>query len=426
MKVAFYTLGCKVNLYESEVVMKLFKDSGYEIVDFNDKSDIYIINTCTVTDNSDSKSRKMIRHVTKHNPNAIVVVMGCYAQIKPNEVSNIEGVKVIIGSKDKSKAVELVEEYLKEKKNINNVSNIKEAKFESMELKTFETRTRAFVKIQDGCNNYCAYCIIPYARGNIRSKEINDVLNEVNSLVSNGYIEVVLAGIHTAHYGKDNKDYDFSDLLVELCKIENLKRIRISSVEITDLSDKFLNVLKSNSKIVDHIHIPLQSGCDKTLKEMNRKYDTEYFNNKINEIRRIRTDISITTDVIVGFPNEVDEDFNETYNFIKKVGFSKIHVFPYSKRVGTVAASMSNQVSSEKKKERANILLSLSKELEMNYMKKFINRKLEIIPEKHENHYLIGHASNYILVKAIGNDDKLGKLLNTKITDIDYPYLISK
>jgi threonylcarbamoyladenosine tRNA methylthiotransferase MtaB len=426
MKATIYTLGCKVNLYESEVVMKLFKDNGYEIVDFSDDSDIYVINTCTVTNSSDAKSRKIIRHVANNHPNSIIVVMGCYSQIKPNEVSNISGVDIIIGNKDKSRIIDIINEYKEKKNKINRVSDIKKIEFEPMELNSFETRTRAFVKIQDGCNNYCSYCIIPYARGNIRSKEMNDVLKEVNTLVSKGYVELVLAGIHSGHYGKDKHDYDFSDLLNELYKINDLKRIRISSIEITELDDKFLNTLKSNSKIVDHIHIPLQSGCDKTLKEMNRKYDTKYFLNKIEEIRVIRPDISITTDVIVGFPNETDEDFSNTVKFIKKVNFSKIHVFPFSKREGTPAATMPNQIDNETKKKRVNILLTLSKELEINYMNRFIDKELEIIPEKLENGYLVGHASNYIMIKCIGSEDELGKLKTIKITDINYPYMIAK
>jgi threonylcarbamoyladenosine tRNA methylthiotransferase MtaB len=317
----------------------------------------------------------------------------------------------------------LVEEYIKNKNKIVDVKDINSVPFESMKISNFNTRTRAFVKIQDGCNNYCSYCIIPYARGNIRSKDINDVIREVKALVSNGYIEIVLTGIHTGHYGKD-KSYDLSDLLNELCNIDGLKRIRISSIEITELDDKFLDTLKNNNVIVDHMHIPLQSGCDKTLKEMNRKYDTMYFKEKIERIRSIRPDISITTDVIVGFPNETEEDFNNTYNFIKDVNFSKLHVFPYSKRDGTKAASMPNQIDNETKKKRVRKLLELSNSLEINYMNKFIGKYLEIIPEKYENGYLIGHSSNYILVKCNGDESDIGSIKRVKINNIKYPYAI--
>ena len=422
MKISFYTLGCKVNLYETEVVMNNFKKRGYVIVPFIEASDVIVINTCTVTNMSDRKSRNIIRQAVKNNPNCIVVVMGCYSQVKPNEVKEISGVDIIIGNTNKSKIVDLVEEYIRNKKTINLVEDIKKVDFEDMNLDSFETKTRAFIKIQDGCNNYCSYCIIPYARGDIRSKEKDKVLEEANTLVKNGYKEIVLAGIHTGHYGKDNYNYDISDLLIDLCKIDNLKRIRISSIEITELDDKFMKIL-SNDKIVNHLHIPLQSGCDKTLKEMNRKYDTNYFYNKINEIRNIKQDISITTDVIVGFPNETEEDFNETYNFIKKVSFSKLHVFPFSKRDGTKAATMTNQISEEIKKERVKKLLELSKELETEYMSSFINKNLEVLIENNKDNIIEGHSTNYLLVKANGNNEDINNIVNVKIDKIEYPNL---
>lgn len=424
MKVSFYTLGCKVNLYESEVIMNTFKKNGYFIVPFNEKADICIINTCTVTNTSDKKSRNIIRKSIKNNPNSIIVVMGCYSQINEKDMLNIEGINIIVGNTNKSNILSLVENYIKDKENKVLIHDINNTDFESMELDSFETRTRAFVKIQDGCNNYCSYCIIPYARGNIRSKEMNDVIDEVNKLVNNGYVEVVLTGIHTGHYGKDKYDYDFSDLLIELCKIDKLKRIRISSIEITELDNKFMNVLKDNSKIVDHIHIPLQSGCNKTLKAMNRKYNTDYFYNKINDIRNIRPEISITTDVIVGFPDETDDDFEKTYKFLEKINFSKIHVFPFSKREGTKAALMDNQIKEDVKKIRVNKLLTVSKELEKNYMNKFIGKELEILIEKYDNGIIEGHASNYIMVKLDGNKCDLNKIIKVKIKILKYPYLI--
>ena len=423
MKVSFYTLGCKVNLYETEVVMSKFKNKGYEIVDFSDKADIVVINTCTVTNTSDKKSRNIIRQAVKNNPDAIIIVMGCYTQVRSEDIKNIDGVNIIIGNTNKSKIVELVEEYIKTKENKVLVENIMNTSFESMTIDSFETKTRAFVKIQDGCNNYCAYCIIPYARGNIRSKEKEDVIKEVNYLVENGYKEVVLTGIHTGHYGKERYDYDFSDLLNELCKIDNLLRLRISSIEITELDDKFLETLKNNKKIVDHLHIPLQSGCDKTLKEMNRKYDTSYYINKINKIRKIRKDISITTDLIVGFPNETDEDFNKTYNFIKKVNFSKIHVFPYSRRKNTKADLMENQVPENIKKERVKKILELSKELELNYMKQFLNKGLKILVEKCEDNIVFGHTPNYIGVKGKGTIKDVNKIITVRPKRIEYPIM---
>jgi len=422
MRVSFYTLGCKVNLYETEVVMNNFKKSGYSIVEFNEVSDIIVINTCTVTNMSDRKSRNIIRHAIKNNPNCMVVVMGCYSQVKQDEVNKIDGVDIIIGNTNKSRIIEIVEKYIKNKQKINLVEEIKKVDFEDMYLDSFETKTRAFIKIQDGCNNYCSYCIIPYARGDIRSKEKEKALEEANILVNNGYKEIVLAGIHTGHYGKDNYNYDISDLLNDLCNLDKLKRIRISSIEITELDDKFMKIL-TNNKIVNHLHIPLQSGCNKILKEMNRKYNTDYFYNKINEIRSIKSDISITTDVIVGFPNETEEDFIETYNFIKKLSFSKIHVFPFSKRDGTKAALMSNQVNEDIKKERVRKLLELSKELEIKYMNNFINKELEVLVEGYKDNIIEGHSTNYLLVKSDGNNDNINNIVKIKIDKFEYPNL---
>lgn len=424
MKVAIYTLGCKVNLYESEVIMNSFKKSGYEIVDFEDNADIVIINTCTVTNTSDKKSRNIIRQAVKKHENAVIVVMGCYSQVRSADIKEIDGVDIIIGNTKKSKVVSLVEEYLKNKKSITEIDNIMHTDFEPMELDTFETRTRAFVKIQDGCNNFCSYCIIPYSRGNIRSKEKDDVVSEIKCLVKNGYKEVVLTGIHTGHYGKDKYDYDFSDLLSELCKIDNLKRIRISSIEITELDSKFIDVLKNNKVIVNHMHIPLQSGCDKTLKEMNRKYDTKYYLDKINLIRSIRPNISITTDLIVGFPNETEEDFNNTLSFLRKVKFSKIHVFPYSRRKGTKADLMDNQIDEQTKHKRVKEVLKLSEELEIEYMNKFINTDVLVLIEKFENGIISGHTENYIPVKANGVESDINELLMIHIDKMEYPYLI--
>mgnify|MGYP001772004767 FL=1 len=424
MKVAIYTLGCKVNLYESEVIMNSFKKSGYEIVDFEDNADIVIINTCTVTNTSDKKSRNIIRQAVKKHEKAVIVVMGCYSQVRSADIKEIDGVDIIIGNTKKSKVVSLVEEYLKNKKSITEIDDIMHTDFEPMELDTFETRTRAFVKIQDGCNNFCSYCIIPYSRGNIRSKEKDDVVSEIKCLVKNGYKEVVLTGIHTGHYGKDKYDYDFSDLLSELCKIDNLKRIRISSIEITELDSKFIDVLKNNKVIVNHMHIPLQSGCDKTLKEMNRKYDTKYYLDKINLIRSIRPNISITTDLIVGFPNETEEDFNNTLSFLRKVKFSKIHVFPYSRRKGTKADLMDNQIDEQTKHKRVKEVLKLSEELEIEYMNKFINTDVLVLIEKFENGIISGHTENYIPVKSKGVESDINELLMIHIDKMEYPYLI--
>ena len=417
MKAAFYSLGCKVNSYEIESLIEKFKNNNYEIVSFSDKADVYVINTCSVTNNSDVKSRKIIREAIKKNKNAIIVVMGCYTQIKYEEAKNIEGVSIIIGTNLRNEVINLIEEYKKTRKQIVKVSNVSNIKFEDMSVKTYEKHTRAFVKIQDGCNNYCTFCIIPYARGNVRSKNFNEVINEVTTLVNNGYKEVVLTGIHTGHYGKDLSNIDFSDLLIELEKIKGLERIRISSIEIKELDDKFMKTLKNSKKIVNHIHIPLQSGSDFILKKMNRRYNMEEFIAKIKEIKKIRPNIAITTDVIVGFPYETEDYFNETIDSIKTINFTELHVFPYSKREGTLAASMKNQVDGNIKKERVKKLLKLSEELKEKYYKNLINTTEELLVEKYIDGFLVGHLSNYGLCKVKSDKKILNEILKVRLLD---------
>jgi threonylcarbamoyladenosine tRNA methylthiotransferase MtaB len=424
MKVTFYTLGCKVNLYETQAVLNMFKNKDYEIVPFEDVASIYIINTCTVTNMSAVKSRKIIRSAIKKNKDAIIVVMGCYAQMSSEDVKKL-GVNIIVGTNDRKRIVELVENYINNKEDINIVSNIDDIPFEDMEVSFLEGKTRAFVKIEDGCNNYCSYCIIPYTRGRVRSKEKNIVIEEITNLVHNGYLEIVLTGIHTGNYGSDFKDYHFADLLSDIIKIDGLKRVRISSIEITELNDKVLELLKNSHIIADHLHIPLQSGSKDILISMNRKYNREYFKNKIDLIRSIRPNISITTDVIVGFPGESEEHFIETYNFIKEIDFAMLHVFPYSIREGTKAATMTNQAPEQSKKDRVHRLMNLSHELELNYMTKFLDKHLTIIPEAFEDGYLIGHSSNYLKVKVKGNEEDIGKMIEVVVKEVQYPYCIA-
>ena len=426
MKAAFYTLGCKVNTYETEVNIELFKNNGYEIVPFNEIADVYVINTCSVTNQSDVKSRKIIREATKRNKDAIVVVMGCYSQIKYLEAASIKGVSIVIGTNNKSKIIDLINEYKKDKKQIVRVFDLKNVKFEDMNLDKYENHTRAFVKVQDGCNNYCSYCIIPYSRGNVRSKEKNLVIKEVSTLAHNGYKEVVLTGIHTGHYGLDLKEYDFSDLLMELEKIEGLERIRISSIEIKELNDKFMNTLKNSKKIVNHIHIPLQSGSDTILKAMNRRYLIDEFYKKIEEIRSIRPNIAITTDVIVGFPGETDELFEETVDSIMKIGFAELHVFPYSRREGTPAASMTNQVDGNIKKERVRKLISLSEMLKNKYYSNLIGTTEELLVEKYIDGYLVGHLSNYGLCKVKSDKEVLNEILKVELLRYENDCFIGK
>lgn len=421
MKFYIYTLGCKVNTYESRVMADLLINSGYEEVENEKEADILIVNTCSVTNNADRKSAKTIRKMAKEQK--ILVVTGCFSQVSKQEVLEIEGVSIVLGNKNKTKIVSYIEEYQKEKKKQDRVEKLKQVSFEKMKLNNFN-KTRAFVKIEDGCNNFCSYCIIPFTRGNVRSKKREEVLEEVETLVKNGHKEIVLTGIHTGNYKVEN--YDFASLLEEIVQIKGLERLRISSIEMNEINDRVLKVIEKSSILVDHMHIPLQSGSDKILKEMNRKYNKEDFIQKIETIRKIRPCMSITTDVIVGFPKEGKKEFEETIETIKKIEFSKLHVFPYSKRKGTKAAAMKEQVDENTKKERTHILLNLSKELEQKYMEKYIGKEVTFIPEVWKENYLIGHTQNYLLVKAKGKKQELNKDIKVKITEINYPYEIGE
>ena len=423
MKFNIYTLGCKVNTYESNVMSDLLKNKGYIEVSTDEKADISIINTCTVTNTADNKSLKIVRQAIKKNEDAIVVVVGCMSQNKKEEVLKIDGVDIVLGNIGKSKIVEYIDEYVKTKNKKLDIYDMMDTTFEPMILNNFN-KTRAFVKIQDGCNNYCSYCIIPYVRGNVRSKDSQSVIKEVKELVNNGHKEIVLTGIHTGHYGSDLDNYNFSNLLIDLCKIEKLERLRISSIEITELTDEFLSVLKNNKILVDHMHIPLQSGSDTVLKRMNRKYDKKYFIEKIEKIRKIRPDMSVTTDVITGFPGETEEEFKETLDTIKRIEFTKLHVFPYSRRKGTVADELDNQIDEKIKKERVKILMELSKKLEIKYMENFINKEVIFIPEVSKDDYLIGHTGNYLNVKIKDQENLVGENVKIKLKYVEYPYII--
>ena len=425
MKFNIYTLGCKVNTYESNVMSDLLKENGFVEVKIDEMADISIINTCTVTNTADNKSMKIIRHAIKKNPNAIIVVCGCMSQHRSHDVENIDGVDIVLGNKNKSQIVSYINKYIDTHNKKSDIYNLENIPFETMKLNNFN-KVRAFVKIQDGCNNFCTYCIIPYTRGNVRSKDKDSVLSEINNLIKEGHKEIVLTGIHTGHYGSEFDNYSFSDLLEDILKIKGLERLRISSIEITELDDKFFKLLNDNKILVDHMHIPLQTGTDSVLKRMNRKYNIDYFINKIEKIRTIRPDISITTDVIVGFPGETDEEFNNTIENIKKINFSKIHVFPFSKRDGTKASLMDNQIEPTLKKERVKKLINISKELEMNYMNKFINKDIIMLPEVYKDGYLIGHTGNYLLVKVKGTKEELNQDKKVKIVEVNYPYVIGK
>ena len=406
------TLGCKVNSYESEIMKELLLKAGYKEVE--EQPEVTIINTCTVTNMADSKSKKMVRRYKRENPNTILVVCGCSSQNNKEEYENMD-IDILLGNKDKSKIVTIINNFKSNNKKYIKFYDDRNLNFEDMVVNEFTSHARAFVKIQDGCNNYCSYCIIPYVRGNIRSKDFNKTLDEIKTLVKNNHKEIVLTGIHTGSYGY-GLGYDLSDLLHEMAKIENLERIRISSIEITELNDKFLNELKENDKICNHMHIPLQAGSDEILKKMNRKYDLNYFFNKIEEIRRIRPDISITTDVIVGHPYETDELFEKTVETCKKLKFAKIHVFPYSKREGTPSSRMDYQVNDSIKKVRSHKLLEVSNELEKEYAKKFIGKTLDVLIEENYDDKSVGHTSNYLKIE-IPKKLEINKIYNILITE---------
>ena len=408
MKFYIETFGCKVNAYESNYLKEALLSGGFLFTHDLNEADIVLVNTCTVTNTSDSKCKKFVRKVKRENPKAILVVFGCSSQNKPEEYKEI-GVDILLGNKNKVKIPSLIKDYLKTKEKYYYVDKNRDLEFESMMINDFN-HTRAFIKIQDGCDNFCSYCIIPFMRGKCRSKNFEEIIKEAKELSKN-HQEIVLTGIHTGSYSDNG--HDLVDVINELSKIDNIKRIRLSSVEITELNAKFMDMLKTNEKFCNHLHIPLQAGSNHVLSLMNRKYNMEYFFNKIKEIRSIRPDIAISTDIIVGFPEETDKDFMETYENAKKLAFSKIHVFPYSKRDGT-KASLMKEVPSIDKSKRDHKLLNLSDILEKQYQDKFIGKPLDILIEEVKNGKSIGHSSNYIRVVI----DK--ELTKNKIYNINY------
>ena len=420
--VGILTLGCKVNTYESEYIMHLLKEAGYQIKDFDDFCDVYIINTCTVTNTSDIKSRKMIRKAIRKNPDACVVAMGCF--IEANKDFQLPGLDIILGNRDKSKIIELLDEWFLKQGEIRRLYSTLPREFEDMYINEFPGRTRAFVKIQDGCENFCSYCIIPFVRGKCRSKNPDEVIEEITDLVNHGYQEVVLTGIHTGNYGVD-LDTNFASLLKRVVAIPGLLRLRISSIEITELTKEVLEVIRDSSIIVDHMHIPLQAGSNHVLSLMNRKYDLDYYFNKIKEIREVRPNMAITTDVIVGFPGESEEDFLETIDTCKKVGFTKIHVFPYSERKGTKAMELPDHIEPSVKKERARRLLLVSKELECSFYASFVGSEVTVLVEEEKDGKSYGHTDNYLHVE-IPSVLPHNTFVKVRIKDVSYPYCIGE
>lgn len=407
MKVGICSLGCKVNIYESEFVISKLKQNNYKIVNFDDEADIYIINTCSVTNESDKKSRKMINRARKNNPDACIIVMGCYSQVSSNEIE----ADIILGNKDKSKIIEILDEYLETKRKQKIIYDLKETEFENMEITDFENHTRAFVKIEDGCNAFCSYCIIPYTRGRVRSKKVESVINEVTNLVNKGYKEIVLTGIHTGRYGIDINS-SLEELLSKLVDIPGIFRIRLSSIEINEITPGIIKILKENKVMAKHLHVPIQSGSNKILKLMNRRYNKEEFIALIDKLKEI-PDISLTTDLIVGFPHETEEDFEETIETLMKINFTKIHTFPYSRRKGTLADSMDEQVPSEIKKKRVHRILELSNKFENKYYESKIGMIYDGVVERHINGTILVHTSNFIPI--IVNDTELSNNDRVKV-----------
>ncbi|NHM30370.1 tRNA (N(6)-L-threonylcarbamoyladenosine(37)-C(2))-methylthiotransferase MtaB [Neobacillus terrae] len=427
--VAFHTLGCKVNHYETEAIWQLFKQEGYERVDFESSSDVYIINTCTVTNTGDKKSRQVIRRAVRKNPDAVICVTGCYAQTSPAEIMAIPGVDIVVGTQDRVKMLGYIEQYKQERQPINGVRNImKNRVYEELDVPAFTDRTRASLKIQEGCNNFCTFCIIPWARGLMRSRDPQEVIRQAQQLVDAGYKEIVLTGIHTGGYGEDMKDYNLAKLLKELeAEVKGLKRLRISSIEASQITDEVIEVINDSKIIVRHLHIPIQSGSNTVLKRMRRKYTMEFFGERLERLKEALPGLAVTSDVIVGFPGETEEEFMETYNFIKEHKFSELHVFPYSKRTGTPAARMDDQVDEEVKNERVHRLISLSDQLAKEYASHFENEVLEVIPEEEykeeaNSGLYVGYTDNYLKVVFPATEEMVGQIVKVKITKAGYPY----
>lgn len=422
--VAFHTLGCKVNHYETEAIWQLFKENDYERVEFETNADVFIINTCTVTNTGDKKSRQVIRRAIRKNPDAVVCVTGCYAQTSPAEIMAIPGVDIVVGTQDRHKLLSYIEEYKQSRQPINGVGNImKNRKYEELEVPYFTDRTRASLKNQEGCNNFCTFCIIPWARGLMRSRDPEQVVSQATTLVNSGYKEIVLTGIHTGGYGEDLKDYNLAQLLRDLEQVENLERIRISSIEASQLTDEVIDVIDKSTKVVRHLHIPLQSGSDTVLKRMRRKYTMAHFSERLQKLHKALPGLAVTSDVIVGFPGETEKEFQETYDFIVKHQFSELHVFPYSMRTGTPAARMTDQVDEDVKNDRVHRLIELSNQLAKDYASKFDQTVLEVIPEESGSSEgkLIGYADNYMKIEFDGDETLIGEIVKVKVMTPGYP-----
>ncbi|MBQ3409656.1 MAG: tRNA (N(6)-L-threonylcarbamoyladenosine(37)-C(2))-methylthiotransferase MtaB [Clostridia bacterium] len=428
LKVAFCSLGCKVNQYETNAMTQKFIEQGYDIVEFDEKADIYIVNTCTVTSIADRKSRQMLRRAKEHNKNAIVVACGCYAQVAAKEIEKIEEVDLIIGNNEKNNIINIIDNFKKSKEMSELVSDVM-YKEEYVEFgpTTYTEKTRAVIKVQDGCDRFCSYCLIPFARGHIRSREIDNVVEEVKKIVSDGFKEVVITGIHVASYGRDFKNgITLIDLLEKINAVEGLQRIRLSSIEPIIMTDDFIERLSKLDKVCDHFHLSLQSGCTTTLKRMNRRYTADEFFEATEKLRAKFQNAALTTDVIVGFPGETDEEFEETYEFLRKIKFYHMHIFKYSPRKGTKAAIMPNQIDSKTKDIRSKRLISLSNENELEFNKSYIGKEVEVLFEEQDGDFYKGHTKNYMVVKYRTDRKLENKVEKVAITGANEEYLIAE
>ena len=412
-KVAFLTLGCKTNQYETNGMMQQFLDAGYEICNADEEPDIYIVNTCTVTNIADRKSRQSLRKV-KNKKDTIVIAVGCYAQVAKDTLQNMPEIDIILGNKEKKNIIKYIEDYEISKNKIVDVANINmQQDFDEYGCITYTEKARTTIKIQDGCNNFCSYCLIPYARGRVRSRNKENILEEARKIANEGIKEIVLTGIHIASYGKDfNEEYELVDLLEDLNNIEGIERIRLGSLEPTIITEEFVERLTKLDKICNHFHLSLQSGCDETLKRMNRKYTTKEFREVVKRLRDNIKDVNLTTDIIVGFPGETEEEFNTTYEFLKEIKFYKMHIFKYSKRDGTIAATMPNQIDGNIAEQRSKKLIELSERNQKEYEKKYAGKEVEVLFEEKQGEYWVGHTTNYMLVKYKSNQNLENKILS--------------
>ena len=426
--VSFCTLGCKVNQYETEAMTKLFLNAGYEIKEFDEKCDIYVINTCTVTSMGDRKSRQMIHRATKLNPDALIAVVGCYSQVSPDEVKKIAGVGLVLGTKERSHIVELCEKQLRENcQNVLVTDIMKQRDYEDMWVSSYSSRTRAFVKIEDGCTEFCTYCIIPYARGPVRSRSMESIVEEVKALSENGFSEIVLTGIHLASYGRDLKQYSLLDVIKAVSAIEGIKRVRLGSIEPRILTEEFIKEISSIDKMCNHFHIALQSGCDETLKRMNRKYTTEEYQRSVDLVRKYFDNPAIATDIMVGFPGETEEEFESSLKFATELRLADAHVFAYSNRKGTKADKMEGQVEKGVKEARSKKMISALKQTQREYLESYVGKTAEVLFEQEiKDGIYEGHLTNYVKVHLKSDEDISGKFVNVTLKSIKGDHIIAE